>query len=173
MRNSYSVSLPVKPYVKKYVETVEGNPILFNGKSMLCMIIRAFLQNKKSTGLSKAKLQTSVTTRTAQIEIIIPTAYINVIGVSVSDDGVVIINRWLEEVFERALRQFIKQHTKAAGRYKGFKNAYEAFADFYNIEIEEDITLDGLQKMDYRFRKKGDDDNKNNNNFFSALVPSL
>jgi hypothetical protein len=167
LTNTYTVSLPVKPYVKRYVETVEGTPLQFNSKSMLCQIIRAFMQNKNYTGLSRTQLNTAISSRTATIDIILPIQNMYKIGTSVSPHGIMFINRFLEGLFEQALNKHVRETIRRNGRYKGFKEAYYSFAELYNIELDEDITYEGLQKMDYRFREK------RMKNIFSTLVPSI
>lgn len=175
MSKNYSVSLPVKPYVLKYVQTIEGSSTIeFRGSSMLCLILRAYIENKNYTGLSKSQMETAITHRTAKLEVLIPFKKMYKIGTAIRPDSIVQINQFLEEWFERALVKFMNENTRKDGRYKGFQKAYYAFAECYNIDLETDITLDGLKKMDYRLRhKKEDDTDKKNGNFFSNLVPSF
>lgn len=176
MSKSYTVSLPVKPYILKYVQTVEGSTAIeFKGTSMLCIILRAFLLNQKQyTGYTREKLKAAVSVRTAELKFVVPVNRMNQVGTEIDPNGVVVMNRLLEEFFDRAFLKFMKDRTKKEGRYRGYKEAYYAFADLYNIEIEEDITFDGLKKMDQRLRdKQKDDNNKNGPNFFSNLVPSF
>ncbi len=166
MTTHYSVTLPVKPYIKKYVAAVEGSPVLFTSRSMLCMIIRAYMENKNHTGLSKKQLQTSINARTATIVVQLPMRSMHYVGTSVRPDSIILINQFLEMWFGKALLDFMKQTANRPGRYKGFNEAYYEFAQAYGIEIEEDISLDALKKMDYRLRHRGGND-------FTNLVPSL
>lgn len=157
MSTHYSVSLPIKPYIKKYVHTIEGSPIRFDSNSMLCMIIRAYLQSKAKSGRSRQELTSAVSIRRERLEIqVLKTKKnVSVIGHFISEDNIVLINRYLEELFEQELHRFINQYIQSAeGRYKGYKAAYFAFAELYNIVLEEDITFDGLKKLEYRNRKK-------------------
>jgi hypothetical protein len=157
MNTHYTVSLPVKAYIKKYVSTVEGYPINYSSNNMLCMIVRAYLQNKCSSGLSKQQLQTAVASRNECIEIKIPRSEKNTrtIGTYINADNIILINRFLEFWFEAALQEFIKEYTKTnVGRYRGLKGAYVAFADQYNIVLEQDISFEGLKKIEYRNRQK-------------------
>lgn len=108
--------------------------------------------------------------RTAKLQVIVPVMYTYMIGTSVSFDGVVLINRFLEDSFERALRKFIDENT-APGRYKGYKRAYQAFADHYDINLEYDITYDGLKQMDFRSRKKSSGQSSNCLNYFFNACP--
>lgn len=166
MSKLYTVTLPVKPYIKKYVETIEGTPINFKGSSMLCKIVRAYMENKNSTGLSLSAKKAALSLRTTKVEIVVPIARMHVIGTALSDDGILQINAFLQDCFDNAVVHFVKEYVKKEGRYKGYKEAIETFARIYNIEIETDITFDGLQKMEYRSRKKEE-------NYFSKIVPSL
>lgn len=179
MSKTYFVSIPVKAYVKKYVATVEGSPIEFSSNSMLCTIIRAFMENKNYTGLSQSQLETAINSRTEKLQISIPIKKMYTIGTTIRQDGIIFINRFLEDCFDKALAKFMKEHTKKNGRYRGIQEALIAFAECYNIELYEDmitgakpdITLDGLKQMDYRLRKKSD--TNKGSNIFSNLVPSF
>lgn len=167
---TYTVSFPVKPYIKKYVTTIEGSPLQFKSSSMLCMIIRAYMENKNSyIQLSEKRINNHLNFRTATINVVVPLVYQYQVGTILRPEGIVLINRFLEDIFERALTKFIHDNIKAGGRYKGFKEAYFAFADMYNIELEEDITYDGLKKIDFRYRKSL----KKNKNFFVESVLSI
>jgi len=170
----YTVVLPVKPYVRKYVAAIEGDTIHFNSDSMLCLIIRAYLQNSNRCGLSKQQIQTNLLTRTSEIKILIPATPKNksTIGFELKGDHIVLINRFLEDCFERALLHYIKMHTKREGRFKGYKEAFYGFAELYNIVLEEDISYDGLKKIEHRSRcSSADAEKKIDKNIFT-LVPS-
>lgn len=166
MSQFYAICLPVKPHIKKYVQAIEGSTIEWKSNSMLCMIIRAYLENKGYTGRSKEELNTAINSRTDTLQISVPVKKMHVVGVHIRPDNIMLINRYLEDCFERSLHQFIQQSIKSNVRYQGFNKAYEAFATLYNIQLEEDISLDGIKKIDYRFRKK-------NQNIISHLVPSV
>lgn len=171
MNHHYTVSLPVKAYILRYVHTVEGKPIYFDSQSMLCQVIRAYLQNRNKSGLSRQQMQTAVSTRDALLEIKVPlnAKNLKVIGYYISEDNVVLINRFLEQCFETALQKFIKEYTAKAtsNRFRDYKGAYLAFAEHYNIVLDEDITYEGLKKIEFRSREK-----KIAENFFT-FVPSL
>jgi hypothetical protein len=126
------------------------------------------LSNKPLSGLSRKQLETSVSSRSQVLQIKVPlnSKNLRTVGYYIREDNVVLLNRFLEECFETALRQFISEGAKGEGRYVGYKDAYYAFAEAYNIIIDEDISFDGLKKIEYRSRKK-----KSENLF--TLVPSL
>lgn len=166
MTKHYTVHLPVKPYIKKFVETIEGPQLRYTGTSPLCRIVCAYLENKSSTGLSAAQKADALSKRTTSIQITVPMRCMYTIGASLSPDGILQANAYLQDEFERAVSHFLRQYTKSKeGRYKGYKDAIQAFADFYNIVLEDDITYEGLKKLEYRFRKKEE-------TFFSKIVLS-
>src|SRR5688500_9568368 len=118
----YSVKIPVKPYVAKYVAAIEGSPVYFSSNSMLCQIIRAFLENTPRAMLSQKQMDVHLSTRSEQLEILVPMRKMHAVGHSIRPDNIVLINRFLEDCFERALCQYVRDYTKAAGgRYKGYK----------------------------------------------------
>lgn len=162
----YTVVLPVKPYIKKYVTAIEGDPIHFDSRSMLCMIIRAYLQNKARTGLSASQFKAHQSARNQQLQIIVPIKKMWYIGHHIKPDHMVLINRFLEDCFERALNHHINSNTKGDGRFRGYKEAYHTFAELYSIDMGRDISYEGLKQLDFRNRKKFE---KN----FLTLVPSL
>jgi hypothetical protein len=173
----YSVVLPVKSYVRKYVAAVEGDPVYFTSSSALCMIVRAYLENSQKTLLSREQMTHYQSSRTDKITLLVPMRKMHAIGHIISPDNLVLINRFLEDCFERALRHHVEAYTALqVGRYKGFKDAYESFATLYGLEllgsindqgaeIPPDITFDGLKKIDFRFRQK-------RKLFFPTFVPS-
>lgn len=165
----YSVTLPVKPHIRKYITAMEGENIMFDSRSMLCQIVKAYLENSNKCGLSQNKMAANILSRTQEISIKIPVKKMGYIGHTIKPDNIVLINRFLEDIFERTLIQYVKDYIKEEkkeGRYKGYKDAYYAFAKTFGIEIDEDITLEGLQKIDYRNRQKITEKN------FLALVLS-
>ena len=168
MSKYHTVSLPVKPHIKKYVETVEGGAINFSGKSMLCTIIRAFMQNNNSTGLSARQKASALSLRTASVDVLVHPKCVYTIGNSVrlTPDCILHINAYLQDAFERDFKKYIDRYIVREGRYKGYKDAIYAFADAFNIVLEEDISYDGLKQLDFRIRKKEE-------NFFSKIVPSI
>src|ERR1043165_8251413 len=122
----YSVSLPVKPHIRKYIIAMEGENIVFDSRSMLCQIVRAYMENSNKAGLSKDQMAANLLSRTQEISIKIPMKKMGTIGHTIKPDNIVLINRFLEDCFERTLIQFVKDYTKKEGRYKGYKDAYYA-----------------------------------------------
>lgn len=173
MSRHYTVSLPVKPYIKKYIQTIEGSPIQFKGNSILCMLIRAYLENKPHSGYSRDQLASSLTARPSTIDILVPMSKIRLIGFEIDPSQVVLINRFLEARFKEDLRRYIDKAIRAGGRYKGYKEAYEAFADAYGIVLEEDISYDGLKQIDFRSREAKKEEKICSNPVPSQNNPSL
>lgn len=170
MSTTYTVTLPVKPYVQKYINTIEGGEqIKFDAKNMFCMIIRAYLENSNKCGLNSQDMEAHLKTRNKQIKIIVPMKRMGDVGHTIKPDNAVLINRFLEDVFKKAFISFVKDFTKKEGRYRDYKDAYYAFAESYKIVIDEDITFDALQKMDYRSRQKKT--KKNFPSFVHSLLP--
>lgn len=116
-------------------------------------MIMAFLEGKSSLGYSKEQHEASLRQRTEKIQVLVPMSKIRQIGFHISAPAAILINKFLEDQFDRDLVFFIDKNIQTSGRYRGYKNAYELFAEKFAIEIDRDISLDGLQKKDYRYRK--------------------
>lgn len=74
-------------------------------------------------------------------------------GLDLTDDQIIQINRAWDAQFEEELYFHVKRSIKAEGRYKGYNEAIETFAELHGIIIGIDTTFECLKKTEYRFRK--------------------
>jgi hypothetical protein len=102
--------------------------------------------------VSRGYNKTFGTSREADITFTIPYHYWYLTKKEISPQTCILLNRYFENKFEEDLSTHVlMMDTEGHGKYK---KAIESFAKLYNIEIDEDITFDGLKQMEYRFRKK-------------------
>ncbi len=153
MAKYYSVKVPIKPYLKKYVHRLYGNELFANRSTalgaFLCLSLeKNVYENRNPTRQEKKILFTD----TLQF-------YINEwqfagIGYDVPPASVVIINSFIDSLFSESLYQYCTNHSgEASHRYKGYNKAYYKFCIDYGLEPDVDITMDALKKKEYRYRE--------------------
>lgn len=150
----YTIEIPTKPYLYKYISTLEGSPIFMNSDSLFCILIATCLGKKVTSGLSDENRRKRISAFTEKIKVKIPISNMARFGFSLSEDHLVILNRHLEKSFERELVTYCRNFINESVRYSGYKEAYESFSNNYNIDLEIDIPYDTLKKTEYRARKR-------------------
>jgi hypothetical protein len=95
-------------------------------------------------------------------------------GTDIDKKNTVYVNKMLEKRFKRELLWYCHVLSLVDIEYK---TALLQFCNLRNIEIDVDITLDNLQKMDYRNRKKEEEAEgekfSKNPRCLSVLVPEF
>jgi hypothetical protein len=118
------------------------------------VMILAMLQKKSVTSMNLVKKDTRFLRLNDHIIAVGAFSVSNHYGIHLDDDAIIQINRFFENSFEETLYQFVRYHLIDDSRFPGYDAALYKFANAYGIEIDEDISFDGLKKMEYRFRKK-------------------
>lgn len=152
---TFAVNIPTKPYLRKYIHKHFGHPIVLNHRTLFGSVILGYLQKKVYSDRSNSRdLQSTFSQFTDRIECVISQneVYFGNGGLFIEPAKVLVINRYFANQFEHDLYHFCKQNT-TQGRYAGYDRALYQFADKYGIEMEEDISFEGLKKMEYRYRK--------------------
>lgn len=152
MNSHYSIKIPVKPYIQKFISTKEGNPILAINRSIVWDVIRPYLEYKTKDNLSQIVRVRQVNRLYGIIQIQVSISKIKNYGINVRPQSIILINRFLDNYFGKELYWHVRHCEKNAGRYKGYYEAINQFVKKFNIEIEDDISLDALLKMYYRQR---------------------
>lgn len=94
----------------------------------------------------------------------------NGLGFDISPQAINNINRFLENYFQESLYIWCANRVDEFNRYAGYKSYIEDFAEYYELDLFEDITLDALLKMEYRMRvRKQNEEKKRYNVFFANL----
>lgn len=71
-----------------------------------------------------------------------------------SVDHIIAINQFWKKSFDHQLHLFCMKYVNKEARFAGYSMAIEAFARMNGIDIDQDISFDGLKKAEYRFRTK-------------------
>lgn len=152
----HCISLPIKSYIRKYAESVFGSPVKADHSTSLGCFINACLEKNvySNRHLAENFIYKDVTDK---LPILINSWQFNALGFDFSDDKVIQLNRFLENVFEEDLFRFCQSYIDPSKRYKGFREAIEKFCSRHKIELEIDVTFDAIKKIEYRKRKKIED----------------
>lgn len=155
MADTFSVQIPTSPYLKKFVIAEFGDPIRINNDSLIGVFLIGILEKQNfHIPLKLDEKDFRYRHFTEKITCIAPTTLMKDFGFAIKADHAIQLNRFFEEHFDRELYYFVKRNTIAGARYAGYKQAIEAFAALYSIELEKTVTFESLKKMEYRYRTK-------------------
>lgn len=154
MPERFTVTIPCRPHIAKYAALRYGSYITINNSHTLGALIIGLLQ-KPSFNCRYNKINQSIRYQqfTASIQLHFDKQYLYHYGLVLTPDHIIQINTFLENDFSDRLAIFTWSRIQHNTRYKGYSKALMDFADQYNIIIDQDITFDGLKKIEYRTRK--------------------
>ena len=149
------LSVPVKTYVRKYIEVKYPGEIKLNFTSTLGRLVHCCLEKQSSHWWLKKEVNLSqqrYMLLTDKITVLLPwnqgTFYQT--GFSIPGAKLAIINNYFED-------QIIDEINFWGGIYyktgKSRNQAIEDFCEHYDIIIDVDITRDAFRKATYRYRK--------------------
>ncbi len=150
---SYIINIKTKPYIRKYLMAKYGHPIPLNYSSLIGAAVMAFLSKTVPTDTHQFKKDIRYRHFTRDIFFTIAQSQINTCrhGLNVTQTQTICINRFFEAEFEEYLFHqvnFMLMKNPDLQR----RQAIEQFAKNFGIELDEDISLDGLIKSEYRTR---------------------
>jgi hypothetical protein len=149
----YSIRIPAKSHIAKFAHIRYGDPVLINNATALAALIRGLLHKPNfNSQYTSGKENLRLKYLNAQIHCAAPLSNMAHIGYALTADHIIQINAFLEEDFKERLQLFVAKTANWEHRRAGIDQAVEAFAHHYGIIIDQDITLDGLKKIEYRAR---------------------
>jgi hypothetical protein len=153
LENFFALTLNTKPFLKKYLQSLYGSPIIFSSNNCLGVILIGLLERPYKPHKNTEAIQYRVFDKyDCPIEIFLPKTFLTKYryGHTLSDQHVITLNKFFENMFEEDLGK----EMVLAGVYKvKLKKAMEEFCFRHLISIEEDITYDALKQKAYRYRK--------------------
>lgn len=155
MANTFVVNIPVSPYILKYATLRYSQPLRLDNSSLLGTVVYSLLSKPRfdsRTPLKDRNLQYSFYTQ--KLQCVAPISMLYDIGNGITDDHAIQINRFLEKDFEERMHIYVSKNIVEGKRRCGYYKAIEEFANHYNIIIDTDISLEGLIKIHYRYRKR-------------------
>lgn len=163
---SFTFRLPVKKYIQKYLTTLHGETIPAVMDSdfgfVVLMTLSSRLEAQVCRGYNDQFFWDNPYKGT--VTFTVPYHYFYLTKKELTKQTCIMLNRYFETKFEEDLARFIDNFTVRGGKYKA---AIFAFASVYNIELDVDISFEGLKKMEYRWRKK------NQEKFLCRLSPEI
>lgn len=155
MPGSFTVQIPVAPYLKPYITIRFGDPIPINNKSLVGVFLLGVLEKENyHVSFNQSDKINRFQQFTEKITCVGPYSIMRDIGWSLKQDHIIQFNRFFEEHFDLDLHLYVNRNIKNGSRYAGYKQAIEEFARIYRIDLEETISYEALKKMEYRYRTK-------------------
>lgn len=151
----FTVSIPVKTYVKKYIEARYPQPMILTLNNYLGNVVYSYLEKHKADHL----LRTGDNWRHLRhqklkdhIDVKIPKYLVNKywVGLHISDIKGILINKLFEEKIAEDLHTYCKVYHLAG---MSSRQAIEDFCTEHGIELEIDITYEAFKKAQQRHKK--------------------
>lgn len=153
MPRIYTVTIPTSPYVKAFISQLYGNPIRINNKTTIGSFLIGTLSK---TSVPAKHTQESRDLRFKffidELTCVASLSDMPVYGFHLTENHIIQVNRYLENIFDEQLYFYVQRRINAGSRYAGYDKAYESFVTEYNMP--ENVTVDLLKQIEYRFRKK-------------------
>jgi hypothetical protein len=152
---TFSIKIPVPAYISKFLHTRYQTPLKINNQTIVGIFILSTIQKKNAyTKLNEFDREKKLRTFNDDFQCIFPITDLYHIGTTITNDKIILINRFLEEHFDECFYSFVAANVDKTKRYAGIDTAIENFCLIHSIVIDEDITLDCLKKREYRHRQK-------------------
>jgi hypothetical protein len=155
MSSIYTVTIPTNPYLKAFITCFYGDPVSIDNKSHLGIYLIGVMSKKKPfSNLRQEEKTERYRYFTEKLQCVAPISYMSVYGFSISQDHVILINRYFESLFEEQLYHFVQRNINPNKRYSGYQSAIENFCLYYNIDLNGSVSFECLKKIEWRYRKK-------------------
>ncbi len=150
----HSVLIPVKTYVRKYIEGKYPQPMVLSVKNLMGTVIFSILSKDKIKNHSK-KGRVYTNTKFSQlndsINVLVPNTGLNKKDLQPCKIKATFINDLFAEKIEEDIYTSCTAYQVAG---LTMRRAIEDFANRYGIIIGTEISFDSLKKAEYRRRKK-------------------
>jgi hypothetical protein len=154
----FTICLPTKAYLKKYIHTLYGDPVVIKASNVFADVFLAMLQVPVPVKHSRPLLDQQLNRYSSIVEVKVPVSMFYRLPKEPGEHSVIRINRFFENRFEEDLAKTVG-HMQAILQIER-QQAIEKFAEDHRIDIDVDITMDALKKKDYRFRKEKEEISK-------------
>ncbi|MDH7463991.1 hypothetical protein QEG73_22000 [Chitinophagaceae bacterium 26-R-25] len=147
----YTINIPTKPYLKKYLVAKYGSPVELNYNTLLGSSVLLALSKTIPSDTSDFKKDIRYRSFSELVWFKIPKSQVNSYrhGLNISRTHIIALNRYFELEFEEYMFNFCNFEMMKRN-LPTRKKALELFAENIGLEIEEDITFECLKKTDYR-----------------------
>lgn len=150
----FSLVIYTKPYLKKYLQSLYGNPIIFDKDNLFGLTVAAFLERPLDFHVTKEELRCRTDKYTEKLEVFLPKTILTKrrsMGFDLTDQHTITVNKFFETRFTEDLVRWCELGLV----YKvEFKKNIEDFCHRHKIELEYDISYDAMKKKEYRLRER-------------------
>lgn len=148
----FTVKILTKPYIKKYLQAIYGDPLVFTTKNFFGSILIGLLDKSSPSRESKKVLRMRLDKFTTTLEVYCPTWFLreHKYGFNISEAHMVAMNKLFEQRFTEDLYKFCHVLNICG---VNLDDALEEFCRCHKIELDVDATMDGLKQKEYRYRK--------------------
>lgn len=153
MPATFSLEFPTKPFLHRYLVSINGGSLVFSLKSSFGMMIASAAEKELYPDLNWNRIHQAFNKYTDTAILHLPKDWLANYryGFSLQPKQVVFINNMLQKRFAEELEVYCC-YARKFGLMN--KDAYYEFAERHGIEIDEHITFDNLKKMEQRQREQ-------------------
>jgi hypothetical protein len=168
----FSIKIPTKQYLKRYIEHKFGTPVIFNESHFLGMALCSVLDRTVYANRNHTIIHRAFDKYTSEIIIHLPLFWIKKYqyGFDIDEKKAVFLNKFFESMFEEDLYKYCYVMNLV---HIERKKAMEEFCLTHGIEPDEDITWDNLIKTEYRYRKSFEEKQDKQHHKLSCLQPEI
>lgn len=148
----FTFNLPVKPHIKKYLTSLYGDSIPAKLETDIGFVVLNTLASRLEAKVTRGYLSQLQNGYTEKVSFLVPFHYWYLTKKDISQHTSILLNRYFETRFEEDLCRFVDAY--GSDKWGSKVKAIETFASRHGIAIEDDISFEGLKKMEYRNRKK-------------------
>jgi hypothetical protein len=149
----YRIILQTKPHIKKYLQSVYGDPLVLNLQNDFGDVVISKLVTNLSCNLSNHDIDVRLNRFTEDLPIFLPKHWLFKIpkeAYQINSNKTININRYFENLFEKSLHETVEDALNFLGINR--QTSIDVFATTHGIELGKDVTFDALKQMEYRFR---------------------
>ena len=152
LKGYYSIALPCKPYMKKYLQSLYGKPLIFDRENYFGTSLLGYLQRKFFTRQAASISYRHFDNFSDVIPVHMPGWWQKQthFPTDIPDGNVIYINKHFEERFEEDLVKFVMSLAMVG---VPIKISLEAFCQMHDITFDEDITYEAIKQKHYRAAK--------------------
>lgn len=147
----YTIKVPCKRYIKKYLNTIHGEHLKPNFKDDFGDSVITKLSSKPLVRISNSELNVYLRDLNDILCIKLPIDFFYRIDNKITNQHIYTLNRFFENTFKDDLYIFVNV-SAAFGVQRAV--AIESFCNRHGIILETDITLNGLVRMEIRYREE-------------------
>ena len=151
---AFTVSVPCKPYLKKFAQTIcKTQDIPLNRQTSLGIFTLYCLTKNMYENRQLNTKSPTYNGMTDKLTFVLNEWQFQRIGFNIPSEDVISINSFIDELFEDALLIYIVGYKKNEPlKERCYQDIYKEFCQRYGIVLGEDIEYDAMTKKGYRVR---------------------